>query len=115
MAYLPRHPFHDIWCAIADPNVPGGHADSFATSIALFRHPVHVRPDRIPQTASAQPAWDEPDLDLTRYSATGVIGDARHASAELGARLWDASVRAVIDVVQEIVKNPDQAVIEPTI
>lgn len=103
--YLPRHPFHDIWCSVADATIPGGHADSFATSIALFRHPEHVRLDRIPETVSLEPAWGEPDLDLARYSTTGVIGDARHASAALGERLWEASVGAVVGVLREIVNN----------
>ncbi len=31
--------------------------------------------------------WDDPHLDFTQYSDTGVIGDATRASAELG---WDA-------------------------
>ena len=41
-ALLPALPYHDIWCRIGDPSVPGGHADSFATSIAL-----HLRPDAV--------------------------------------------------------------------
>jgi len=101
-AYLPGHPFHDIWCRVGDPNVPGGHADSFTTSVALFRHPELVRPDFVPDLPSAQPDWDDPDLDFTRYSTTGVIGDARHASPELGARLWDACVEAVADIIRVI-------------
>lgn len=36
VAHLPGHPFHAIWCRVGDASVPGGHADSFATSIALF-------------------------------------------------------------------------------
>ena len=101
-AYLPGHPFHDIWCRLADPDVPGGHADSFTTSIARFRHPELVRPDLVPDAPSATPDWSDPALDFTRYSTTGVIGDARHASAELGARLWQACVDAVAEELRAI-------------
>ncbi len=31
-ALQPDLPYHAIWCRIGDPSVPGGHADSFATS-----------------------------------------------------------------------------------
>jgi creatinine amidohydrolase len=113
-AYLPGHPFHDIWCAVADSTVPGGHADSFTTSIALFRHAEQVRRDRIPKTASLEPDWSDPDLDFGDYSTSGVIGDARHASAELGARLWDASVDALAGVVRDIANNPGHVPIDPT-
>jgi creatinine amidohydrolase len=113
-AYLPGHPFHDIWCAIADPTVPGGHADSFTTSVTLFRHPELVRTDRVPATASAAPDWDDPALDFTHYSTTGVIGDPRHASAELGARLWDACVDEVAEHLRAIARHPDEVPVEPT-
>lgn len=112
--YLPRQPFHDIWCEAADATIPGGHADSFATSIALYRHPEHVRADRIPDMASDEPAWDDPDLDFARYSTTGVIGDARYATAALGERLWNSSVEAVANMVREITSNPNNVLIEPT-
>ena len=92
MAFLPRHPFHDIWCRVADPAVPGGHADSFGTSLALHLRPEMVRTDLIPELDPRHQAdWDYP-LDFTRYSSTGVVGDATHASAELGERLWEAVV-----------------------
>ena len=35
-AFLPELPYHDIWCRIGDPEVAGGHADSFTTSLSLF-------------------------------------------------------------------------------
>jgi creatinine amidohydrolase len=46
-AFLPPHPFHEIWCRVADPAVPGGHADSFTTSISLYQRPELVRQDQI--------------------------------------------------------------------
>ena len=38
---------------------------------------------------SGEVDWDDPHLDPTKYSATGVIGDATKASAELGRMLWN--------------------------
>ena len=93
-ALLPALPYHDIWCRIGDPSVPGGHADSFATSIALHLRPDAVRADLIARSPQETVDWDDPHLDFTRYSPSGVIGDPTHASAELGARLWQAVVEA---------------------
>ena len=87
-ACLPSLPYHDIWCRVADPGVPGGHADSFTTSIAMFQRPATVRLEYIPSSGSREVNWDDPHLDFTEYSDTGVIGDATRASAELGRRLW---------------------------
>jgi creatinine amidohydrolase len=71
---------------------PGtGHAGSFTTSIMLARRPELTRTDRIPGP-SREPDWSDPDLDFAAYSDSGVIGDARHGSAELGSRLWKPSV-----------------------
>lgn len=101
-AFLPDAPYPEIWCRIGPSSVPGGHADSFATSIALHRRPDSVRTDRIPDPERAPADWDDPHLDLARYSASGVIGDASHASAELGARLWDAVGEALALIFREV-------------
>ncbi|MGH2544458.1 MAG: creatininase family protein [Ardenticatenaceae bacterium] len=101
-AFLPAPPFHDIWCRVGDPSVPGGHADSFTTSITMHLHPELVRVDRIPQSRSKEPVWSEPNLDFSRYSSTGVIGDATHASAELGAALWEAAIAAGTQMLREV-------------
>lgn len=106
IAHLPDQPFGAIWCRVADPAVAGGHADSFTTSVALFRHPEQVRLDLIPCEPSAIPDWDDPELDFTRYSTTGVIGDATHASVELGEALWDASVKALVEMLHGLMKSP---------
>ncbi len=87
-ASQPGLPYAAIWAAVGDRSVPGGHADSFATSLALFRRPTHVRQDQIREPRSRPVDWDDPDLDFAQYSDTGVIGDPTHASAELGAALW---------------------------
>jgi creatinine amidohydrolase len=104
--FLPVQPYHTIWCRLADPRIPGGHADSYATSISLFRRPACVRVDRIPEPEKQDVSWDDPALDLTRHSSTGVIGDATHASAELGERLWQAVVAEVASVLRTAAETP---------
>lgn len=113
VAHLPGHPFHAIWCRLADPSVPGGHADSFATSIALYRHPEQVRADEIPE-ASATPDWDDPELDFSKHSTSGVIGDPTHASAELGEILWEACVDELAKMLRELAEHPVPPRNEPT-
>lgn len=112
-AFLPAHPFHAIWCSIADPSVPGGHADSFTTSIVMRRRPEALRPERIPAETSAEPDWSDPALDFSRYSSTGVVGTAVHASPELGERLWEASVQAVVDALCRIMQAPARLASSP--
>ena len=46
--------------------------------------------------------WQDPELDFARYSSTGVIGNPTHASAQLGAKLWAASVDSVAETLQAI-------------
>lgn len=108
-AFLPAQPFHDVWCSVADPDVPGGHADSFTTSIQLAQRPGRVRVERIPHDVSAQPNWSDPALDFSRYSTTGVIGTAAFASPELGRRLWDASVASVAEIMKRVARDPVEA------
>jgi len=100
-AFLPELPYADIMQRVA-PGIPGGHADSFATSIALHLRPQAVRVDRIPEPENKPVDWDDPDLDFARYSASGVIGDPTHATAELGARLWNTIVETVALEFREI-------------
>jgi creatinine amidohydrolase len=100
-AFLPAWPYHDLWCRLADPHVAGGHADSFTTSIMLYLRPELVRQDLIVDPHSQEPDWLDPHLDFGRYSTTGVIGDPTHASAALGAQLWQSCVAAVAGEIQE--------------
>jgi creatinine amidohydrolase len=100
--FLPPHPFHEIWCRLADPFVPGGHADSFTTSISLYLRPESVRQDQIWDPHSVAVDWDDPQLDFARYSSTGVIGDPTHASAELGKRLWEATVEEAAETFKSV-------------
>jgi creatinine amidohydrolase len=91
--YLPEQPYHAIWCRIGDATVPCGHADSFTTSICLYLRPKDVRMDKLIDPGEQSIDWNEPNLDFTRHSKTGVIGDPRHATAELGERLWNATLQ----------------------
>jgi creatinine amidohydrolase len=99
--FLPAPPFHEIWCRVADPAVPGGHADSFTTSISLYLRPDSVRREQISNPHSTPVDWKDPHLDFARYSSTGVIGDPTHASTELGQRLWQAAVEQAARVLHE--------------
>jgi creatinine amidohydrolase len=105
--YLPEHPFQALWAELGDPAVPGGHADSFTTSVMLARRPELVRVDRIPGP-SRQPEWSARDLDFGAYSDSGVIGDARHASREVGERLWEGSVGWLARFIADASATTDQ-------
>jgi creatinine amidohydrolase len=94
-AYLPDLPYHDIWMRLGNSNNPGGHADSFTTSIMLYLRPEMVRPDKIVNPHHSEVDWEDPDLDFSRYSTTGVIGDPTEANAELGEKLWEAIIKEV--------------------
>ena len=104
-AFLPGLPYHKVWCRIADPSIPGGHADSFTTSITLHLRPEAVRRDRIVDPQHKPVDWEDPDIDFASYSSTGVIGDPTHASAELGAKLWEAVVDEVAETLRSIAED----------
>lgn len=101
-AFQPELPYHKIWCKVSDPEIPGGHADSFATSIRLYLDSESVRSDKIFDPKSKPVDWGDPNLDFASYSSTGVIGDPSHASAELGERLWTAVVEEIAKTFKEI-------------
>jgi creatinine amidohydrolase len=102
---LPDHPFHAIWCRIGNPSVAVGHADSFTTSICLYLRPDDVRMERIVDPGPQSVDWDDENLDFAQYSATGVIGDPTHASAELGKELWLATVEAAASELGEFARR----------
>ncbi|MBE3559767.1 MAG: creatininase family protein [Ktedonobacteraceae bacterium] len=108
-AFLPPHPFYEIWCRLADPSVPVGHADSFTTSISLYLRPQSVRQEYIRDSHSSEVDWNDPHLDFTRYTSTGVIGDPTHASAELGKRLWEAVVEEAAQTLKIAAVNPSSS------
>ena len=100
--FQPELPYHDVWCKVGDPTVPGGHADSFTTSIALYLRPQTVRPNLIANPQSEPVDWDDPDLSFAKYTKSGVIGDPTLASIELGEQLWIESVACVFRIFQSI-------------
>lgn len=106
IAYLPDHPYHDIWVKYGDPRDAGGHADSFATSIALYLRPDRVRTDKITDSGCKPVNWDDPNLNFVDYSPNGVIGTPVYASAELGERLWNEVVESVAGTFKEVVHPP---------
>ena len=105
-AFLPSWPYGEIWARHADPSVPAGHADSFTTSMAMYLRPDSVRPALIPAPETEPVDWDTPDLDFSRYSPSGVVGDPTHASAELGERLWHDVVESVALSLKEMADTP---------
>lgn len=102
VANIPHYPFYDVWCKYGDPNLPGGHADSFTTSLALFKRKETVREDKIYNPYSEEPDWADPNLDFSKYSKTGVIGDPTQATEELGEKLWNSTVEAVADTFRDV-------------
>lgn len=93
-AFLPELPYSEIMRRIA-PGIVGGHADSFATSIAMFLRPQAVRQEKIPAPMNDPIDWDDPNLDFARYSSSGVIGDPSKSSPDLGAKLWTSVIESV--------------------
>lgn len=102
---LPDQPFYAIWCRLVDPAIPGGHADSFTTSISLYLRPQNVRKDRIVTSGNRPVDWQDPNLDFTQYSSSGVIGDLTLADAELGEQLWEASVEAAVSEIGKSIRT----------
>jgi creatinine amidohydrolase len=103
--YLPQQPYHEIWRQVGDPTVPCGHADSFTTSICLHLRPNDVRANRIIHPGQQSVDWNDADLDFSRYSVTGVVGDPTHASAHLGEELWHATVHAAARELQAFARG----------
>ena len=97
VASQPDLPYRDLWLELGDPRDDGGHADGFATSIALHLRPEAVRHDLIADANNDPVDWDDPKLDFARYTTTGVLGRPTVATDELGARLWEAIVARVAE------------------
>jgi creatinine amidohydrolase len=70
----------------------GGHADEAETSIMLHLHSELVDMSRAPTwTEEVKPGrWDPDDAASPSYSPSGISGDATLATAEKGARLFEA-------------------------
>lgn len=102
VVHQPELPYRDIWLEHGDPRDEGGHADGFATSLALHLRPELVRQDRIADPNNDPVDWDDPALDFGRYSSTGVIGRPTVASADFGARIWNEVIRRSADILTSI-------------
>lgn len=103
--WLPDPPFFEVWNRVGNPEIPGGHADSFTTSIAMFLRPEDVRIKKIRPSESDEVDWDNSMLDFSNYSSTGVIGDPSGASVELGEELWDELVSDVALIIKDFDDN----------
>ncbi len=93
-----------VAAASLGPDVPGGHADSFATSIRLHLDPEAVRRDRIRVPHLKPFEWGR-EMDFAAISDTGVIGDPTQASAEAGAKIWESCVREGVAITQALVEG----------
>jgi creatinine amidohydrolase len=91
--------------AISNPAlgiVPGGHADSFATSVCMVLDQSRIRSERIRLAVNRPLDWTKP-VDFAATSDTGVIGDPTKASLQAGRQIWqqcvEAGTQAVIDIL----------------
>jgi creatinine amidohydrolase len=72
----------------------------------MFLRPDSVRAEKIPKECSKRVNWEDPELDFSRYSETGVIGDAGHASEQLGRELWEEIKKVVAEILREVAETP---------
>jgi creatinine amidohydrolase len=89
-----------------------GHACALETALVLHLWPDAVHMDRLP-APGAQGLWPDPFLyskdRVTRFrlfsqmDPTGVVGDPRKATADLGERMFDAAVLRLGEIVDRIV------------
>jgi creatinine amidohydrolase len=101
-AYQPVCNYGAICEVVLGAGIPGGHADSFATSIGYHLYGLGgVLADRIP---GPSPAFEwQKEMDFAAISPTGVLGDPTHASPEHGERLWQLCVQEAVGLVRAIV------------
>jgi creatinine amidohydrolase len=84
--------------------VPGGHADSFATSIRLHLSREDVRLDKVRMPTLQSFEWSR-DMDFASISDTGVVGDPTQASAEAGASIWEQCVGEGVEVTLRLLEG----------
>jgi creatinine amidohydrolase len=104
-AFLPDAPYNAIWRRGDPERDPGGHADSFITSIWMHLRPHDVRTAEIRDPQNPSVDWDDPALDFAAWSATGVIGNPTVATADLGAVLWREVVVEVAGIFRDIAEG----------
>ena len=77
------------------------HADEFETSLVLLLDPDHVRMElAVAEYPDYPPTFPAVLTGLEKLSESGVFGDPRPATAELGARLMDRLEIAAVALVQ---------------
>ena len=103
-AYQPVIDYGTVADTAFGRQIPGGHADSFATSIRLYLDGEAVRLENVPMPELRPFDWDG-DLDFASVSDTGVIGDPTQASAEAGARIWGLCVREGADLTRLLLEG----------
>lgn len=99
IAYQPVIDYGTVCDSAFGRPVPGGHADSFATSIRLYLNREAVRTERIGIPRLRPFDWG-PDLDFASISDTGVVGDPTQASTEAGARIWALCVGEGVELTR---------------
>ena len=99
--FFPEMPYQKIWDELVGPDVFGGHADGFATSLSLYLRPDDVRKDLIINPDYIMPDWSDPNLDFSKHTNTGSIGDLSVSSAELGKRIWESLVKECSKIICE--------------
>lgn len=89
-----------------------GHGGKFETSLIRHLHPDLIRDSELDSAAiDSADTWGkwlhgtELTYDTDEFSANGVVGDPRESSVELGAKLLDEAVDALIDILDEIKAN----------
>lgn len=90
-------------------DVPGGHADSFATSICLLLRREAVHLDRLRAPVMRQFEWSA-EMDFSAISDNGIIGDPTAASEAAGARLWELIVAEGARVTSAILEGHSDTV-----
>jgi creatinine amidohydrolase len=104
-AKQPEMPYSRIWNSLGYGHIPGGHADSFATSIALYLRPDLVKREEIINPENQEVDWGNPNLDFSEVSTTGVIGDPTQASVEIGKRVWEEIIKEVAEIFRELLDD----------
>ena len=73
----------------------------------MYHRPETVRTEKISNPHSKEVDWADPDLDFSRYSESGVIGDPTEASAELREKLWGAVIEEVALIFKAIAEGQE--------
>ena len=77
------------------------HADEFETSVVLALRPAAVHMDRaVAEYPVFPPTFPSEPVDLRAISTSGVFGDPRPATAELGERMLVALTAAAVELIE---------------